>query len=302
MIFLALNIFASSMMTIIFKISAVKKWDGDHVMLVNYIIAVLISLGSAISGGQLSSFVAVGQADFSTLLTETTPGNSIAISIILGGVLGCVFMLNLLVSKASIAKNGAGLSTFFSKSAFLGGILFSAIIWKETPSSLQWAGAALILAALILMADDVKTLEIGSPTLFPILILGGAIVELIYKAFAEYALPGHKPIFMLIVFFVALLMCVVKNIELTKSSSAAFRLTKQEILLGLCLGTANTSASLFQLKALELFPTSIVFPTQAAGSLLLIYIICAVFFHEPLSKKQLAAVGISVVSLILVNV
>lgn len=301
MVFLILNVLISSVMMVVFKVSALKGWNGDKIILVNYVAATTISLSGLLSGGRCLAIAALANADIRAPFTQKTLANSIALCLIFGCVQGCMFVVELMVRQASTAQNGAGLTTFFSKSAFVGNILLSAFIWREMPAKLQWLGIGLIVIALILTTGDLKTLHAGKPMLFALLMLGGTVVETMNKAVTVYVLPAHSLLFLSVVFSVALATCLVKNVGQAQKSGGRLVPNKHELFAGVLLGVTNTLASWSSLKALDALPASVVFATQAAGNLLLVFLLGKVVFHEPSSKKLIASLGIAAVSLVLIN-
>lgn len=302
MIFLIFNVLISSVIMVIFKLSAQKGWNGDKIIMMNYVAAAALSLFSLFQSGQHLMVAQLKNADPAALFTQKNLANSVALGIIFGCVQGCMYMIELVVRKTSTAQNGAGLTTFFSKSAFIGILLLSALIWKEYPTAVQWFGIALIIIALILTTGDLKTLRAESPILFLLLMVNGTIIETIHKAVTVYILPEHNPLFLSIVFCMALLLCIGKSIWAARKSGEKIFPNKPEILSGLLLGFVNTLVAWSSLKSLDALPTSIVFPTQAAGNLLLVFILGKAVFHEPSSKKLMISLVIAVVSLILINV
>lgn len=292
MIYLLLCVLAGSTMTIVFKLAAQKNRNSDRIMLVNYAAAIIISLISAWNDG-----VILGQVQ--------TDGETAKISMLLvatiGVGLGIIYLVNLLITNASIIKNGAVLSTFFFKASFVGVVLLSALIWAEIPSIIQCLGIALIFAALFLISGSLKDMQAQAPVLLALLLMNGILIEMSFKAFAEYARPEYKSVMVLIIFSVAFVLCVVKNIYSTAKSGQKFRLSFPELILGICVGAANTMVSMFQLKALETLPASLVYPTQAAGNLLMIFLLGKLLFREPSGKKEGFAVGLAVISLVLIN-
>lgn len=303
MAFLTLGVLLSGVMTVVFKASATNGWNGSKIIMVNYLTAVAIALFTLIQNKQLQLFNhALHGMNIGTLFTQKTRANSIALVLLLGCIQGFMFVEELIARQISTVQNGSVLTVFFSKAAFVGNILISALLWKEQPSALQWAGIALIIVALILTTGNLKTLSAHRPLLFVLLMIGGVIVESINKSVVVYIRPEHNALFIGIVFLVALLLCTALNAWIAQKRGETFLPNKQEILFGVLLGVVNMLAMWANLKSLDALPTSIVFPTQAAGNLLLAFILGRVLFREPINKKLMVALGIAVVSLIIINI
>lgn len=300
MIFLFFNVVLSSVMVLVFKISAQKGWNGDKIILVNYVVAAGMSLFSLLGSGQ--GAVLAGQEDGgAALFAKDSLACSITLGVATGLVQGGAYVLDLTVRSASIAQNGAGLTTFFSKSTFAVTIIISALVWRELPTALQWGGIALIIAALVLTTADLKTLKARKPLLFLLLVATGTLIEVTSKAVAVYVWPQHNSLFLTVVFSTALVICIVKNLWAKAKTGERLTPARPELALGVLFGITNMLVAWTHLKALGALPASVVFPTQAAGNLLLVFLLGRVFFHEDSSKRLVLSLGIAVAGLVLIN-
>lgn len=291
MIYLLLSVAAGCVITIVFKEAALRNRNNDQIVTINYAAAVLISLISAWREGVFSN------------LRQTGDGVSASIwlALLLGGALGVVYLVNLNVTNASIAKNGAVLTTFFFKASFVGVVLLSALIWADIPNPLQCLGIVLIFIALWLISGSLKNMNAQMPLLLLFVLLAGVFIDLSFKAFSVYALPAYKSLLVLVIFSVAFLLSVVKYLYGAFQKKQSLVPAFPEVVLGICAGAGNTLVSLFQLKALERLPASLVYPSLAAGNLLVIFLIGKFGYREPSGKKEGLAVGLALVSLVLIN-
>ena len=76
---------------------------------------------------------------------------------------------------------------------------------------------------------------------------------------------------------------------------------KRELFYGIMIGVPNFMASRFMLKALESVAAVIVYPTRSVGGIVLIALAGILFFKERLTKTQLAALVVTLVALVLLN-
>ena len=77
---------------------------------------------------------------------------------------------------------------------------------------------------------------------------------------------------------------------------------KIELLYGVMVGLPNFLGSRFVLLALKSVPAVVVYPTRSVGVLVVITLIGTTVFKERLSKRQLAAMAVIIVSLVLLNI
>ena len=101
-----------------------------------------------------------------------------------------------------------------------------------------------------------------------------------------------KDLFLFFLFATALLISVLK---------VRGKPRRNEVLTGLVVGIPNFFASFFLINALSRIPASVVFPSYSAGSIALICIGGRVFFGEKLTRRELTAVIITMVALLLIN-
>ena len=57
----------------------------------------------------------------------------------------------------------------------------------------------------------------------------------------------------------------------------------------------------FVLRALDTVPAVVVYPSRSVGTIVVITIVGTMLFKERLSKQQIAAMGVILVSLVLLN-
>jgi len=114
----------------------------------------------------------------------------------------------------------------------------------------------------------------------------------VYEYYGVKALENH---FLFYNFGVAFLLCVALCIARRQ------RLTLMDALFGMLVGVPNYFSTLFLLMALQTIPAIVAYPASSVGSIVLILLCGRFFFKERLTRKQLAAMGVIIVSLVLLN-
>jgi multidrug transporter EmrE-like cation transporter len=79
------------------------------------------------------------------------------------------------------------------------------------------------------------------------------------------------------------------------------RPTLRDSLVGLFVGIPNLFASWFLILALSRLNTSVVFTLYSAGSVVLITLGGVLFFGEQLRRRELFAIGATLVAVVLIN-
>jgi len=127
-------------------------------------------------------------------------------------------------------------------------------------------------------------------------------MELASKCVVNYSLEGFNSLMVSTTFPTALVLCIIHVVIVHSREHTPLRISLRDVIGGVCLGLPNVCGSYLALKALETLPGNIMFPTNAAGNLVAVTLAGVIFFRERLNKKQIAAVCLMVISLILINI
>lgn len=301
MIYLILAICVSCVMGVVYKVADVRRVNSDAVTLVNYMFASASSILSAASLGALGALARLGEANPAELLTKPSVPNTALYCLIFGAIFGCVYLGNFLTMKTSIHHNGVGITTFFGKSGFLPLIVIVMLVWREFPTAREWIGMALSMCALLMLTGSFREIDAHRPALLFVYLMGSGIVELNSKMFALYGLAEYKTLLLAVIFPVALIGCCVYVAVKYRASGERFRIGPRAWLLGAVLGVSNVLSTVLQMKCLESLSTAVVFPSIAAGNLLLSVLIGKFIFGEATTARQWIATAITMVSLVLIN-
>lgn len=302
MFYLLLAILCSASIALIFKYTESSNTNRYVITSSNYFIAFSISLFMVFSKGLLSGLQKdIGFiADFKLFSTNNlhilSPYSSIIWGIIVGSISGAFFFLSFIYYQRSVKENGVGISGTIAKLGILIPMIFSIIIWKEFPSSIQWIGIILSLLSILIVNLSPKSLK-GfdiKPTIIFLFVFGG-MAEFSNKIYQKYALNDFKDVFLFSIFFVAFLI----SIFYTLRDKGEIR--KKDILTGFAVGIPNLFSSYFLILSLDTLKTSVAFPVFSAGSIVLINLGGVLIFKEKIVRKNKFAIVLTIIALILIN-
>ena len=279
MLFLILAVLSSSMVSIVMRISTDKISANISMLAVNYLVCSF--LGAAYAGFDLLSMAAEG---FSLMVA-------------LGAVAGVLYLAGFVLLQWSIRRNGVVLSATFQKLGLLVSMVVSVTCFGERPALWHWFAFVLALAAIVLMNRRSCGEKAGSMAGLLLLLLSCGGCDVMSKVFEVYGnanLSGH---FLLYTFLTALGLCILL-IAVRKQGLPG----KAEWSFGFLVGIPNYFAAKFLLASLTSLPAVIVYPVYSVATLLVVTIAGVLLFRERLRNHQWAALGMILLSLILLNV
>ncbi len=302
MFHLFLATMCSAMIALIFKFTETRQTNRYVITSANYFIAFTTSLLMIymkkiypIQGG-INQFVSEYRMLFSGELDVFSPFSSIIWGMIIGSIAGVFFFLSFIFYQKSVQENGVALSGTFAKLGILIPMIFSIILWRELPTCLQWIGIVLSLVAIIIVnLSKASKDKFDVNTTLILLFLFGGMAEFSNKIYQNYALNDYKDVFLFFVFFVAFLISSVYSIK--KKST----FTLKDVFIGFGVGIPNLFSSYFLILALDTLKTSVVFPIYSAGSIVLITILGWLIFGETIKRKNVIAIVMIIIALILMN-
>ena len=292
---LILATLCSASIALLFKYAGMHHLNQYLITVSNYAMATLISTVLIIQNQNIALM------DFNNALYLLT--------FFIGIATGVFFLLSFSVYQKSVKQNGASISGMFAKLGILIPMIISIVIWNEMPSQIQSLGIILAMIAIVIANKAPKKVTITSKdadsgnvqgrgfSMLIILFVVGGFAEFLNKIFQRLVSLDYKPIFLFVVFATALILSLIQYL---RSDNKPLK-KGQTLIVGIMIGIPNLFASFFLLNALDVFPAAIVFPAYSAGSILLISILSVILFREKLFKKDLIAIGLTMVSLILLN-
>ena len=303
MFYLFLAILCSASIALIFKYTENTDTNRYVITSANYFIAFVTSLIMIVYRRLLDGVVReMPFIDDVALFMENdqhilSPYSSIIWGILIGAVAGIFFFLSFVYYQKSVRDNGVGISGTVAKLGILIPMIFSILIWREFPTSVQWVGILLSLVSIVvinLSKKSIKTFDF-KPTVLLLFIFGG-MAEFSNKIYQKYALNDYKDVFLFTIFFVAFLI----SVSYTVNKKAKVKLS--DILTGFAVGIPNLFSSYFLILSLDTLKTSVAFPIYSAGSIVLINIGGLLIYKERLAPKNQLAIAMTIIALILINI
>lgn len=274
---LILAISFNVLMTLALRFSEGKDHKRSSVLLINYLVAILVSLIQVRGQGVLSPF------------------HQAPLVVILAALNGILYITCLFLLQVSIRANGAGITATFNRLGVVIPTLASILIFQELPSGTQVIGLVLALVAILLLNEGEGGKDKSRPLLIVLFIFGGAI-DLLSKIFHQAGLSAFEDYYMLYTFVFAFILALVAFIRQGRA------LKREEALAGVLVGIPNQLCSLLLLKAAAYLPAYFVFPVNSVGIILAVNLVSYLVFKEKLSKREVQATGVIVLALVFLNI
>lgn len=278
MIYLLLTILCGSALNLAFALAGKMKLDTLNITLFNYAAACIVSAANL--------FRSSGAAGFST---EGLGSYTIPIAVFAGfaHLIGFIFL------QKSVIANGPSASAMYNRLAMVIPILISIFVFREAAGLLRWSGIVLAIIGLV-MYNWEGGFKINALLMGTWFTCGCA--ELTNNLFARLCDPEDKPFFMMLVFGISSLLtaCI-----LAKRKGPKF--TGREVTFGIMLGVINLSNASLTVSALEALPTTIVYPVLSVSVIIITSLVGRACFGDRFCKRQLVALGITLVALVALN-
>ena len=302
--YLLLAILCSASIALIFKHSESSGMNRYAVTSANYLTAVAVSLILlGFRGIGRTSAKSAMDASFSEIGQALGSGRGIGSSesamlwaLLVGALAGGVFFLAFVYYQVSVREYGAGLSGAFAKLGILVPMSLSLIFWREYPTAVQWAGIGLAVGSILLAnRPPQRQGKATFRTALLLLFLFGGLAEFSNKVFQKYGMQEHKALFLLVVFAVAF-VCSLAVVMYRRQP-----VRRRDLITGVAVGIPNLFSSYFLILALDSIPAAVAFPIFGASTVLIINAVGIGFFGERLSGSEKAAIVLTIVALVLVN-
>lgn len=286
MIYLALSIFFSSGLFVIFKLFGVYKIDVLKAIFINYVVAFL--LGFLFSESKFSILEVPHQSWF------------------LGAVfLGMLFVSIFFVMAMTSQKNGVSVASIAGKMSVVIPVFFGVFLYNESLTFLKIVGIVIALVAVYLASYKEEKSSVKKATLlFPVLLfLGSGAIDTVLKYVEVNFVPKEDvsvfsgSLFGIAAFF-GLLVLLFQ--QLKKRTSFGFK----NVLAGVFLGIPNYFSIIFLIKSLQTegFESSVLFTINNVGIVVLSTILGIMLFKEQFSVKNKIGVALAILGIIIVAV
>ncbi len=278
MFYLVLAVLSSSAISLLLRLAKGKTSGEISVLVVNYLVCIT---------------VAAATVGFGDLFPSV---DSLPSTLAMGVICGLLYLVSFLLYQFNIQCNGVVLSSVFMRLGLLVPMTVSVFLFKEIPTALQLAGAAVAVAAIVLinMGGDrsATKLKITLPLL---LIASGSAdtMSKIFERFGDISLSGQ---FLCYTFSISFIFCTALMIYKKE------RIGPNDLLFGILVGVPNYYSAKFLLKALEQMPAVIVYPTYSVATIAAVSLGGVLLFKEKLDKRRWGAVGAILAALVLLNI
>ena len=279
MLFLLLSILCSSAMSIVMRVSKGRVKSGISMLAANYFACMLTALCFM---GPSRIFVS---------------GEGMGHTFQLGMLNGVFYVSALVSNRYSISRIGMVLPSVFSR---MGGLLvplaFSMLMFGEVPDAFQVVGAMLAIAGILLMNLHSGSGKAGCTAPLIVLLFAEGMASAMAKIYGETGSAALSDHFLFFTFGSAFLLCLVLLLARHE------RPGRWEMLFGVLMGVPNFLATRFVLWALEALPSFIVYPSRSVGTISVVALVGVLAFGEKLRRRQVAALAVIFVALVLLNI
>lgn len=280
MIYLLLAIICSSSLALILKQGNVKKSNTAILINANYLTASVLSLAFVFYKGTLTiSLYALLFALF----------------------LGYLFAATFFIYSKAVGLAGTAFATVSARLSVLIPVLFSIILYGESPNIKMIFGFILALVTLYLFYLSLKNHN-GTPhsrrsyLILIVLLFGIGLVDFSMKIFEQNFSSEEKGTFVFTIFFSAFIYTLVYILyKKIKFEPHTFK-------LGLLLGLPNVLAIHFVLAALSELPAIVVFPIQNIGVIVFTAVMAYLIWKEKINNFGVAALIAGIISIILLRI
>lgn len=279
-IIFALGIFIS------FKVADIRKLDKFKTILVNYAIAIILSI--------LDMGVTVGG------ITDYFSAKLIAPSIIIG----FLFALNFVLMLLSTHRVGLGLTTALNKmSVVIPASLGILILGQNTHYIVKITGIVLALLSFVLILYKSRG---RAPWLSYLLPAGVFIVSGVIDSSMEFSQrfiitdSDQREFFLFGLFFSAFMFTILFSWIEPATNKDRSKFSYDTVVVGMMLGLFNYLTSKMVLVNVDLMGGSVVFPVHNASVVMLTSFIGFFFFKEKFSNMQWTGIALAVISVALI--
>lgn len=278
MIYLILAILASMLVSVTMRLSESRTEGGVSKLAVNYLMCTLLSVLYA------------GTTDF------VPHAEGIGYALALGAVSGALYLGSFMLLQWNIGVNGVVLPATFMKLGVVVPTILAVILFGETPRLAQVLGVLGAIAAIVLIQMEKGKSRAKNTLGLIVLWLGGGVTDTMAKFYDAWGSPALENHYLLYTFAVALVLCTA--LALIRRE----RPTLADAGFGLLLGIPNYYSARFLLLSLSNVPAVVAYPTYSVGTIVMVTLAGRALFGERLSRRQMLAMGVILVSLVLLNV
>lgn len=218
-----------------------------------------------------------------------------------GGGSGVTILAGYFLFSACIRVAGVGVAQVFERLSMLVAAGISILLWKNVPGPMLGVGLLLAVIAIPLISKGPAAVQISaSRTRVPMLFLLLAITGIGSACLEGYrrGTSAHS--------LLAFLVCQYAAISLGTLATAWWKRAgprRKDIALGVALGLLNVLFYYSSLRSLGPDrPGTVVFPTIAAGTILVSAGLAALLWGERYRRRTLLGMALAIAAIILINI
>ena len=218
-------------------------------------------------------------------------------AVILGILAGIFFLLGLLAIQAGVIRNGAALTSAFSKLGMTVPLLLSVLLFHERLRLTAAAGILLAVGAIFVVYYDPAGKGGTAASLLLFTLLANGIADSFAKLFEVFCTPAEENGYLFLVFLTAAILTLLLFLRERKTNGKTA--LPKTFLFGMLAGIPNYFSSLFLLHALGSLPAVFVYPVFSVGAILTVMVLSILLFREHLNTYQKAGLFLVILALIL---
>ncbi|MCV6628743.1 MAG: EamA family transporter [Flavobacteriaceae bacterium] len=282
MIYLAISILLNSLLFVIFKLFLRYQINSLQAIITNYVVAAILGYGF---GG--------GNYDLGTILNSQWLIGSL--------ILGLIFISTFLILAKTTQNGGLTMASIASKMSVVIPVIFAFVVYNDQVQYSKLIGIIIALIAVYLTStsNQQSGLQKNQWHLPVLLFLGAGILDTLLKYIEQSFVPKDQiPHYSATIFASAFLFGFLYKITFKRS---AWEL--KSILAGILLGIPNYFSIYFLIKALQFqgLESSVVFPINNIGVVLITSLIGFLIFKETLETKNWLGIILSIIAILLIG-
>ena len=279
MIYLILAVISSALVSVVMRLSQRFARNNITMLAANYVMCT--AAAAILAGGMIPA------------------GEGAALTMGLGSFCGVLYLLGFVLLQWNIQRNGVVLPATFQKLGVLVPTIAAITVFGETARWTQLLGIAVAIGAILLMQGSGARTGEGNTKNFAgliALLMCGGLSDVMSKVFQTWGNADHGNFFLVFTFLIALVLCLA--LCAVKKQSV----TVPDVLCGLALGVPNYMSARFLLWALREVPAVVVYPSFSVGTIIVVTLVGMFCFREQVEKRKLAALGLILGALVLLNI
>jgi len=215
--------------------------------------------------------------------------------------LGLLFVASFFAFAKAISYAGTGLATTSSRLSVIIPIVFSIIIYNESPSEFQIVGFAFTVITFAFFYFSISDGHISGDGFLKYILLVAVLVgiginDFSMKVFKSWKPEQEEPFFVFFIFtsafFYTSIYIALKKIKIIKHTAV----------WGLVLGVPNVFSTIFLLGALALLPAIIVYPLINVGIILFTTLLAFIIWKEKLNRWGILAIASGLLAIVFLSI